>query len=404
MADEKEQKSQKTRDSARQVFEIHTMAKDNEIKIAAPQATILKEQASVKKNEKLPKKQPKKATANPFLSEKKSDTVSESLKKKGSFSPKAQKEPVEKINQTPADIAPKKPKEQKPKNPKNIVRIMMIVCIILFISGAIGVFFWKFILNQEDVMLEMIDETPIEGVITESRVDLEESQYTYSTDLPNYFVLDVESEASEADIQTELTKIANNISVDDMAEPVAFTVNDVNSNPVSFHIFAMSAGMNIPQDILSSLEEEFEIYAYNDPEHGVRFGFVIDAKNVNLLQDALKAQEVQLPQAFDVILGSSITDPTGIVFQDNTYNTTPIRYTNLNEAESYSVDYTVSNFRLLLGSSKHTLRAIIEDLRGGTYVPEDDMVDDKPMIMGESDDMDDNAAVVDENINELVED
>jgi hypothetical protein len=63
---------------------------------------------------------------------------------------------------------------------------------------------------------------------------------------------------------------------------------------------------------------------------------------------------------------------------------------NLNEQQSYSIDYTVHNLRLFIGTTKDTLRAIIESVRNGAYEPEATLP-----ITTESDD--DTAVITDDN-------
>ncbi|PID52269.1 MAG: hypothetical protein CR972_03225 [Candidatus Moraniibacteriota bacterium] len=395
MADKKEKQTQKQKEELNQVFEIHTMAKDNELRQDSDNTNDSKKTSkksilgSQNKKPLIAKKVQKKSTEpNPFLTEevkgeittvgKEAQNVQQKQEgsKKGSFAPQIKKDFAEETNQTPADIASKVQKSKsvkQSKKSKNIVKIMMIIFIILFILGAIGVVVWIFVFDKQKVSVESNQQTmpeTVEDVIDKSTAESEQPKKTYSTDMPNYFVLNVESQTSDSDIVAEFTKIEKTIIADDIVEPVAFTVNDTNGNPVSFHIFALSAGMNIPQEIASSLEEEFDLYAYNDPEHGVRFGFVINVKNPNLLQEALKENEVKLPQAFSIILDETAIATENTTFNDGVYKTYPIRYTNLNSTESYSIDYVVSNLQLVVGSSRHTIRAILEDVRGGIYNPE----------------------------------
>jgi hypothetical protein len=369
-------------------FEVHTMEKDN---AGSPKKVHKGSQKKKQKEQKKPKA-PKMSTSpfakdneeknmtppteNPFFAQKVEKNKKEAEPKKGSFAPQTKEEITEKINYTPADIAPQEPVLQSPKKSMNIVRVMMIILIVIFILGAIGVAVYVFVFDKAQAPQEIVN---VDVALPPSQEEIveepEPAKQIYSTDLPNYFSFDVESETSENDILTELETIKKNMRDNDIDGPISFVVTDTNNNPVSFHVFALSIGMQMPQDVLPNLEENFELYAYNDPASDVRFGFAIDAKNVNLLQEALSAHETELPGAFKVILDGAPTGPVGIVFRDSTYNTSPIRYTNLDDTESYSIDYTVNNLRLLIGTSKNTLRAIIEDTRGGTYVPQDESSD-----------------------------
>ena len=128
--------------------------------------------------------------------------------------------------------------------------------------------------------------------------------------------------------------------------------------------------MSFPEDVLSALEENFELYAYDDPAAGVRFGFAIDVKNGVSLPQALTARELLLPQSFDSVIEKNKISANPVVFHDSTYSGQAIRYTNLNPEETYSIDYTVMNNKLVVGTSKDTLRVIVDAIKNSTtYKP-----------------------------------
>jgi hypothetical protein len=385
------------------VFEVHTMQSDNEAKTS--QSTTMKKGtpppaiASATLNQQpktssLPQKNNIKSVPvaeNPFLSES-ANTVQEN--EEGSFAPGKTKEPVERINYTPDDIVSKgkdKKKPKKAKKQKKSMGIIMIILVIIFLLGAVGFAAYFFLFNKPSVPIEdesnnsieenqdvSVEDMPQDNIIDDAKqivIDVpdetESTQQTYSTELPNYFSFDVESSTSEADIATELTTIATNIQKQDITEPISFIVTDANNNPVSFNVFAMSSGITLAQDILSALEEDFELYAYSDGINGVRFGFVIDAKNADTLQTALTANETTLPEAFDPFLNGMGATAVNVVFADSAYKTHPIRYFNLNATETYSVDYTINNLQWVVGTSKNTMRAILDVMKTDTTLTND---------------------------------
>lgn len=398
MSDKKEKNTNKKTSSNTHIFEVHTMERDNELKKTQPQENISQQKtAELSKMQKKTapfggkKKKEELKAANPFLAEESAESAKKAQKpqkglelerspkpKKSTFAPQKNDDIIEKINQTPADIAPKEaPVPTEVKNPKRTLYIVMIVFIAIFILsvGGFTVYYFVFDGGDESAVkdIEVQVQEPVSTTTAEDNVSAELVKQMYSADLPNHFSFDVESPTAASDIAGELEKIEQNMSMESITGPISFIVTDANNNPVSFHVFVMSANMSVPQNVLTSLEESFEIYAYNDPKYGVRFGFAIDARDVNLLQEALSAEESQLPQALTFVLGDDAqVDPAAVAFNDSAYNTYTIRYANLIADESYSVDYTVNNLRLLIGTTKNTLRAIIESARGGVYEAEND--------------------------------
>jgi hypothetical protein len=399
MTDKKEQKSQQKKEDLKNVFEIRTMEKDNELMTHS----TLEEKGNAKKSHPdLAKKMKEKnnpftasvqkdqPAANPFLDQE----VQADEKMRSSFAPQKRMEPTEKINMSPADIAPKQDSPQSPKKQKNITRVMLIVFVSIFIFAGIGFLIYLFVYQktntptqQQEIEVIVPDEG---GDVAIPEISEEPTQQTYVTDWPNYFQLDIESETAETDVIEAMDTIATNMKREEIVGPISFVITDLNNNPVSFPIFALATGIDMPNDILSNLEESFELYAYMDRVYGVRFGFVIDVKNIALLQEVLKEQENQLPKAFEMLLGDVNTDLQTVAFNDSTYSTYPIRYVNLNEQQSYSIDYTVHNLRLFIGTTKDTLRAIIESVRNGVYESEATLP-----ITTESDD--DTTVITDDN-------
>lgn len=367
MENKKQQNDQGT--TAARIFEVHTMKKDalnpptsKKTDIAIPK----EEQPAFAKNTQSKQKQEE---INPFL-----DTQDPLVQKeKITFMSGPKAAPIEKINQSPSDIA--KNAALPLKNPmpvkqsKNTLHIVMIVFVVVFLIGAIA-FGGYMLMGQRtaDVTDNTLQEQP--SIVDDTQQVAIKDTEIYSKDLPNYFSFDVESQTTKDDIAAELNTIKNNLQQSDIQEPISFIVTDQKENPVSFHVFAISAGLSIPQEVMASLEENFEIYAYNDATNGVRFGFAIDIKNVKLLQDNLKIKENDIPKGIALILDGMDTAPTAVVFKDSVYNTYAIRYANLDAAETYSVDYTISDQRFVLGTSKSTLRAMLDDIKRGTIAPD----------------------------------
>ncbi|MFA5986458.1 MAG: hypothetical protein WC819_03880 [Parcubacteria group bacterium] len=358
----KTKKSDNTTIDPAYVFEVHTMKKDA---TTMPKTSQEKNEGKMEskgtfgKNEQLQQN----LAANPFL-----DAQEQSSTDPFANTPK--KEQQERINQVPSDMVQegvplplKKP--STPPQKKNSLHSVMIVFVVLFLIGAM--LFGGYLLMNRRAPVEI--DLPVEETVVDDKVVSPEESHAYALDLPNYFSFDVESATAKNDIASGLKTIKGNMQNSDIQEPVKFIVTDAHNNPVSFHVFAISSGINLPQEIISSLEENFEIYAYKDPSYGVRFGLAIDTKNVNLLQESLKTKESELPKSLALFFDNLIVVPQSAIFNDSTYNTHPIRYTNLDQSESYSVDYTINGQRLIVGTSKDTLRAMLDDIKNDTIAP-----------------------------------
>ena len=372
------------------IFKVHTMASDSNFSSKSKQNkktlnSVLKNKHENKNQSDSPfmQNEVEGNGQNPFLSDA-DKTQDLNNTKKNSFAPGAQKEIPGKINQSSSDIVRSKPKPvPKQKDSKKLMHTLMLIFILIFLLGAagFGVYLLKFNTpktsdtqqQKNNISNETKENNGDNSTIKETELpnddaDSEMQSQQYSVNLPNYLSIDTESQNSQQEIRAKLNTIAQNMQEDGLIGPFAFVVTDKNNNPVSFHIFAMSAGMDIPQDILSSLEENFELYAYNDELNGVRFGLAVDVKNVDSLRTAMKNNEKVLPKAFDIILRGNGSAIINAVFRDGSYGTYPIRYYNLDEEGNYSIDYTIANQKLLLGTTKETMRAIIDTLKNSQSI------------------------------------
>ncbi len=342
------------------VFDVHTMKKDNELRLKSAEQDL-----SFSDNEKNTQTN-KNDLANPFL------TQNDPLTPLADTTPVSKSNrSIERLNQSTKDIAtnaiqiPQKTFSEPPKKNKSLL-LIMIVFVSVFLVGII-IFIGYILTNKKsdtpNVKEPTSDVLTTDTTATDTKSPDMTTDQTYALDLPNYISFDVESPTAKNEIRDELKTIVKAVAQQDPQKPVSFIITDINNNPVSFHVFALSSGMNVSQEILSSLEENFELYAYNDPANGVRFGLVIDAKNITSLQEALKKNELSLTDSLSLFLNEVLIDKKNLLFKDSAYNTHPIRYVNLDPLESYSIDYTIHEQKLILGTTKNTLRAIIDSMK-----------------------------------------
>jgi hypothetical protein len=375
--DEKKQNDQNAFVQSQKIFEIRTMKKDQELRqknVALPNSSNdnIMFSDTPKISEKTSFEDSKNShndLSNPFLSDdvetpQTADRVT--MSNSVFLSEKSKPQHVEKKvehKKNESDLSQKDVVDiTQIKQHSRAMHIMIIVFIMLIVIGLIA--FGVYLLQSR--MMQPENVTIVENTANEIIVEdlpVIDDDALYAKDIPNYFSFDVESPTAKNDIKAKLDEISVNMEQQDENDPIAFVVTDKNDIPVSFHVFAMSSGMNFPEGILSALEENFEIYAFNDPVAGVRFGFVIDVKNVITLPQALRDGELLLPQSFGPVIDLGALGTDQVVFKDNSYGGKSIRFANLNQSESYSIDYSVANDQLIVGTSKNTLRAIMDDIQ-----------------------------------------
>ena len=157
-------------------------------------------------------------------------------------------------------------------------------------------------------------------------------------------------------------KIVNDLKITTATAPYEFIVVDNNNNPIAFPIFATAAKLNLSPDLLSSLGENFSLFIYND-NGNERLGFSADIAKAAIFNTEIQKQEKTLPNDISLLfLDSTPTIPTAALFKDGSYGSFKTRYLNLNDQQTLSVDYVITNNKFVLGTSKGTEHAMLDKI------------------------------------------
>lgn len=251
-------------------------------------------------------------------------------------------------------------------------KLLITLAVILFLFTASGS--WYFLLggkeqfyNTKEKVMEFLflsDVNIVEqiGTLPETPEKNETPKpEPYSSDKPNYLPFNTETVSPE-DIRATLSQIAARIQESNITKPVEFLVTDQNNNPLAFNRFVFLLKLDLDPGMLSLAEESFSLYAYNDAG-SVRFGLVLDFKETQTetIADIIKEAEAGLPYALRaLIIEQNVTIGKKLVFQSNDYNQFQIRFVNIDVERKVAIDYTLYNNRLFVGTSKETLRVMLD--------------------------------------------
>jgi hypothetical protein len=262
---------------------------------------------------------------------------------------------------TSKNIPPQELASGKKENPlTNIIFVTIIVIIILSI-GVGGYYFFITRSGQVEQQAAPIIEEPVAQIpVVEEPVVITAPIEKYSSLKPNYLPIDI-AKAKDTDITKSLMDIVPELGVSASETPLEFLVVDINNNPITFSIFSSALKLNLSPATLSALSENFSIYYYKDGS-SVKLGLSIDIKDPIGLKTSLQKEESNLPsKLLPLFLGATPEIKNG-KFKDSIYNNAAIRYLNLNSQNTLSVDYAVGDKQLAIGTSKDTLRKIIDKL------------------------------------------
>lgn len=230
-----------------------------------------------------------------------------------------------------------------------IVTIAIIAFVILAV-GIGGYYFW--ITRQKPT--EPIAETP-------SSPAIEEPVLPFSIDKPNYLNIDLENSDSDK-IKQLLSQKAQEVIDSKITSPIEFIISDLQNNPVNFEEFTAKAGIVLPIELTSNLNNGFSLFVLNDNSK-VKMGLSVDSRDDDKLKSALLQEEPNLSQDLSFLLSlSSGSYPSEFEksFSSSSYKGAEIRYLNIISPEELSIDYVLYNNKLFFGTTKLTLRSIID--------------------------------------------
>jgi hypothetical protein len=291
------------------------------------------------------------------------------------FNPFLNNEQREKINQekTP-NLPPKNNLPESKKNPQNEKqdlknpksrKLVWIIGIAVVISGLSSGYYFFFMNNgsqstKENVQIqeETVKEEPI--VELEPQQPEPKPELKYSIDKPNYLPVNT-IDPSFDNLSGILLKTGAEIKELNINKPVEFVVTDEKNNPISFPIFAVLAKIKLSSELLKTLDDDFSLFMVNDSGI-IKLNLAIKVKDQERSISIMKSEETKLVGELSPLYFDSISTPAKVVFKDNTYGNAMIRYFNLREDHSVSVDYSFFKGKLLIGTSKNSMWMLVDKI------------------------------------------
>jgi len=244
---------------------------------------------------------------------------------------------------------------QKKANWEKLI-LIGIVCFLLLAFGAGGYYYW---ITKEQKQKEELIELPPPVI---------EKPITFSIENPNYLAIDIDN--------SDITKIKEIIKkyVDKVAEsgsltPIEFVVTDLKNNPVNFSLFASKMEINFSQELISNLNNEtkFSLFIYNDNQK-TRLGLVVDSIDDYKLKKALFQEEADIVKEIEPLFLDISYDSEIKSFSSSSYDNMEIRYNNLTPFGELTVDYTIFQNKLVIGTTKLTIRAIMDRIKNNSPI------------------------------------
>jgi hypothetical protein len=246
---------------------------------------------------------------------------------------------------------------QQSSNKKKMTSIVIFgTALLLFALGGAWYFFLKSDTNGS------LESGSVSGVVEKSsdaQKNASPKQHPFSLDKPNYLSFNVET-VSPSEFQKTLAQTAERIKAADIKEPIEFLVTDQSNNPLAFSRFAFLLKLELDSKLLALTNESFSLYVYNDGGQ-VHLGLAVSFSDPQAAALLIAKTESSLPYALrTLILEPNINVGKSLGFRSTTYNQFAIRFANINSEKNLSLDYSLDKAQLFIGTSKNTLRIILD--------------------------------------------
>ncbi len=278
---------------------------------------------------------------------------------------------------TPIPIPTTLIQEKKAPDGKTLYKVIFLI-IILVVIAIVGFGFYYVYTTTKNTNQPAVTTTTDpttqqpsqQNLPTEEAVIIAPSSSKYATAKPNFLVIDL-TLASLADLEAQFSSIAEEIKLLPVENNYEFLVVDKNNNPVEFKTFAQAAKLSLSPALLTNLTKEFSLFFYND-SGSVRLGIAIKtaSKDKAKLIATMLGEEKTLVSELTFLFLKSPIDNSNKTFTVSAYspNNEIVRYLNLNNEKTLSVDYVATADKLFIGTSRQALRAIYQKVATATPV------------------------------------
>lgn len=238
------------------------------------------------------------------------------------------------------------------------IRVVSIVAVILLLAalGAGGYFWWQSYRNSKESSGVKVESPKIPEATLRAE---SQSQAKYLTAQPNILSFDTETVTADQ-IKSTLLQAGQSIQKENLPGAVEFLIRDQKLNPLAFSRFAYLAKLNIPAELLGTLDEPFSLYVFID-DGRPRVALLAYAKDTPAFEAELKKNEKNLAAALEPLFLDVTTAPkNNLTFRDGAYLERPVRFANVDASLGLSIDYAVRGRQWIIGTSKDSLRSVLD--------------------------------------------
>ncbi|MDD3487017.1 MAG: hypothetical protein PHF35_01400 [Candidatus Moranbacteria bacterium] len=246
----------------------------------------------------------------------------------------------------------------------------LLLFIFLVMLGAGACYYWFFIGNNtvslfgytigKTISLESINPEP------ESEQAQTPETSSTTTDAPeaqnqNFRNLVVDMGGNESQ---PIAAAAKRFAADFLASAedgqlVEIKVSGKDGQAIGKDDFVSGSKITVPDAVFSKLSEDYSLFARKE-EDVVRIGLVFKTVTSSGLAEEMKRWEPTIASNLENLYVDRPSIPASTTFSSTQYKSADIRYFNFSSPKDTSLDYSVISNFVIIGTSKDTMRAILD--------------------------------------------
>lgn len=230
---------------------------------------------------------------------------------------------------------------------------------VLLVSGLSSAYYFLYVYSDTKMTSSTQDTqlTDMQNVVEDDAHS--QTLAEFSLESANYLSLNVET-VSLAQVQEQIRNISERMRTAGITTPVEFTVTDQTNTPIAFSRFVMLTGMKFPEEIVSVADEEFSLFIKID-QGKTRVGLRVLLKQADTTPLVFRKAEGDFLFALqNMYFEAKVSPVKKAIFKQGVYHDIPVRYSNVPGVENLSVDYTVVGNEWYIGTSKDTVRGMLD--------------------------------------------
>lgn len=217
-------------------------------------------------------------------------------------------------------------------------------------------FSWKTFSPNKQSLSTTPSDVP-SGMSADDEPVSQQPALSFSQENPNYLRIEDQTPTAES-IQASIKDYANKVYQENYSGPVEFIVTDSQNKPLGFRSFANLMGIRLSPTAMALLGEDFSLFVFDDFS-APKIALAIDSHDdINLTKVMLQEEKDLADEISPIFFTTNYKKDRD--FYSTTYQNVNVRYENIISPENLSVDYAVHGNKLLIGTTKLTMFAIID--------------------------------------------